>query len=203
MSKKNKNAEPGGEFNESVEPVESEPVDQEAAEGELVEKAEPREDWKDKYLRALADLDNVRKRADRDRIQASKFALEGMLRNILPVLDSLHYALLAEGDADVIREGVEIAIKDAHRILGEKGFLPIESLHKQFDPRWHEAVGMRPSDEHPAGTVIEVERAGYMLHDRVLRPSLVHISVQPPSAQQEQDHNDAEAAKSGDTDADV
>lgn len=152
---------------------------------ESVEAEEPQEDWKDKYLRALAELDNVRKRADRDRIQASKYALEGVLRNILPVLDALHYALAAEGDAKSIREGVELAIKDAHRILGEKGFIPIEALHKQFDPRWHEAIGMRPDAEHPAGTVIEEERAGYMLHDRVLRPSRVHISVQPPQLQAE------------------
>jgi len=154
--------------------------------------SEKNTDWKDKYLRALAELDNVRKRSERDRAQTHKYALEDILRNILPVLDALHYALAAEGDATAIREGIELAISDAHRILGEQGFLPIAALHKPFDPRWHEAVGMRPDEDHPANTVIEEERLGYKLHDRVLRPSRVHISRSPPKQEDESEGSDAD-----------
>ncbi len=170
-----------------VEEVEDEEVEE-------VEEVEEKTDWKDKYLRALAELENMRKRTERDRAQTHKYALEDVLRNILPVLDSLHYALRAEGDAAAIREGVELAISDAHRILGEQGLVQIDALHQPFDPRWHEAVGMRPDSDHPAGTVIEEERRGYRLHDRVLRPSRVHISVEPPQPQAEDDEAEAEQA---------
>ncbi len=169
MSKKKKDQV----VEQATEPVESIESTEEAA-------AEEKTDWKDKYLRALADMENARKRTERDRAEAHKYALEDVLRNILPILDSLHYALKAEGDAADIREGIELAISNAHRILGEHGFMPIEALHKPFDPCEHEAVGMRPDRDHPANTVIEEERVGYRLHDRLLRPSRVHISIKPP-----------------------
>jgi molecular chaperone GrpE len=169
MSKKKKDQV----VEQATEPVESIESTEAAA-------AEEKTDWKDKYLRALADMENARKRTERDRAEAHKYALEDVLRNILPILDSLHYALKAEGDAADIREGIELAISNAHRILGEHGFMPIEALHKPFDPCEHEAVGMRPDSDHPANTVIEEERVGYRLHDRLLRPSRVHISIKPP-----------------------
>lgn len=182
MSKKKKN-KVVEQATEAVEPIESTESTEAVESVESVEEAaaEEKTDWKDKYLRALADMENVRKRTERDRIQAHKYAVEDVLRDILPVLDSLHYALKAEGDAAGIREGVELAISNAHRILGEHGFVPIEALHKPFDPCEHEAVGMRPDGDYPANTVIEEERVGYRLHDRLLRPSRVHISIKPPT----------------------
>ena len=140
MSKKKKDQA----VEEAAEAVESVASTKDADSTESIEPteeaaAEQTIDWKDKYLRALAEAENVRKRTERERIQTHKYALEDVLRNILPVLDSLHYALKAED----------------------------------------EAVGMRPDSAHPAGTVIEEERRGYKLHDRVLRPSRVQISEPP------------------------
>ena len=146
------------------------------------------EDFKDKYLRALAEMENVRKRSEREAANASRYALETMLRDLLPALDTLEYALAAAGDAAAIREGVQLAVDEMHRILGDRGFARIEALHQPFDPRWHEAVGMLPSEEHPQGTVLVEERTGYLLHDRVLRPSRVQISMgSPPAAAEEAD----------------
>ena len=145
------------------------------------------EDFKDKYLRALAEMENVRKRSERDSANARKYALEGILRDLLPALDTLEYALAAAGDVDSIREGVQLAIDEMHRVLGDRGFSRIDALHKPFDPRWHEAVGMLPSDEHPPGTILVEERPGYLLHDRVLRPSRVHIAMGAPAEEQAQE----------------
>jgi molecular chaperone GrpE len=137
------------------------------------------EDWKDKYLRSLAEIDNMRKRGERERASARKFALEALMRDLLPVLDSLEFAAEAEGDADAIRKGIEIALADALRVLQSNGLETIEAHGQTFDPRFHEAIGMRPHEELEPGKVVEEERKGYKLHDRVLRPSRVHIVIAP------------------------
>jgi len=157
-----------------------------AKELELQEKvadvAEEANDWRDKYLRTLAELDNMRKRNEREREQLRKFASEGLLRDLLPLIDTLAYGCEAEGDAKAIREGLRMAHDDALRVLVEHGVEPIEAVGLPFDPRWHEAVGMRPADTGQApGTVIAEERRGYRLGDRVLRASRVLIAVAPPA----------------------
>lgn len=150
---------------------------------------ESAEVWKDKYLRALAELDNFRKRTERERDQVRRYAVEDLLRSILPVLDALEYAHAAEGDADAIRDGVRLALDDAMRILGDTGLARIDGVDEPFDPRFQEAVGVLPDEERAAATVLQVERTGYRLHDRVLRPSRVIISIRPPreEAQEEGD----------------
>ena len=154
----------------------------EAAAEEIAERTpeEEAKHWHEQYLRTLADADNYRKRTERDRVQVRRYAIEDLLRTLLPFLDSLEMAAEAEGGADEIRAGVRLALAEAIRLLREKGLAAIESVDAQFDPRVHEAVGMRPDPERPAGTVLEEVRRGYMLHDRVLRASRVHISIEPP-----------------------
>jgi len=142
--------------------------------------AETVEEYKDKYLRILAEFDNMRKRGERERAAARKFALEALMRDLLPVLDSLEFAAAAEGDAAAIREGIHIALADALRVLQSHGLETIEAHGEVFDPRFHEAVGMRPHDEIEPGRVAQEERKGYLIHDRVLRPSRVHIVIAPP-----------------------
>jgi len=169
MSKKKK---------EPVEPTT--PVAEEAEAQEAA--AESAEEWRDRYLRALAELDNYRKRAEREREIARTYATEGLVREVLPVLDDLDAALTVEGDLDAIREGVGLALRELTNALEAKGMKAIEAVGQPFDPRVHEAVGVKPADEGQAtGTIVEEERRGYMLHDRVLRPSRVHIAVQPPA----------------------
>ena len=160
------------------------------AEQQEPEVVEETTDWKDKYLRTLADLDNMRKRNERERDLHRKYASEGVIRDLLPLLDALQFGADAAGDADAIREGLCLAHADAMRILIAYGLEPIEALDQPFDPRWHEAVGMRPDSEKPPGTVVLEEQRGYRLHDRVLRPSRVHISVAPPEASEESEESE-------------
>jgi len=152
-------------------------------------------EWRQKYLRALADLDNFRKRMERERRQMELYACEGLLRNILPVLDDLEAACAAEGDADQIRKGVELALRSLRKGLTERGLEAIEALDEPFDPRVHEAVGGMPDAERAPGTVVAELRRGYRLHDRVLRPSRVHVAVAPPGETEEtasEDDDDSE-----------
>jgi molecular chaperone GrpE len=166
-------------------PKEEEPVETPDAEpvGEAVEAApEPEPDWKDRYLRALAELDNSRKRAEREADHRRRYALEGFLRELLPVLDALEHATDAGDAADAIREGLRLALADAGNILKRAGVEPIEAKGQPFDPRLHEALGMEPAPPGQApGTVLREVRRGYRFHDRVLRPSRVFIAIAPPA----------------------
>ncbi|MHC4223273.1 MAG: nucleotide exchange factor GrpE, partial [Planctomycetota bacterium] len=150
-------------------------------------------EWREKYIRTLAELDNFHKRTERDSGHVRKYALESFLRELLPVLDALHMAAGAEGDLKAIRDGVVLALNDAKRILGEKGVEEIEALDELFDPRWHEAVGMLPAEGCPPGTVVREERKGYRMHDRVLRPSRVQISMQMPETAEKTNDDSSEA----------
>lgn len=138
------------------------------------------EEWRDKYLRTLAELDNYRKRMERERRHERRFLLDGVMRALLPVLDSLAIAQNAEGDLESIRKGIALARQDALRILGEHGLTEIEALGKPFDPNVHEAISAIPADAKP-GTVVEELSRGYLLHDRVLRPAKVYIAMQKPN----------------------
>jgi molecular chaperone GrpE len=176
MSEKKEKAE--------VEPETPEVEEQETPEAEAAPEAEEK-DYQELYLRTLAELDNYRKRVDRDREQGRRYAAENLMRSLLPVLDALELAVDAAGEDDDVCRGVRLALTDFLRILNDQGMEPIEALDQPFDPRFHEAVGMLPDPERPAGTVIKEERRGYRLRDRVLRASRVQISVQPPNAQAE------------------
>ena len=101
------------------------------------------------------------------------------MRDLLPVLDSLEFAAEAEGDADAIREGINMSLASALRVLQNHGLETIEAHGEVFDPRFHEAIGMRPHEELDPGRVAEEERKGYLINDRVLRPSRVHIVIAP------------------------
>ncbi|MCZ6786332.1 MAG: nucleotide exchange factor GrpE [Planctomycetota bacterium] len=167
----------------------TEPAEAEVGEHETPEAAaapEPEEkDYRELYLRTLAELDNYGKRVERDREQGRRYAAENLMRSLLPVLDTLELAVGAAGEADDVCKGVQLALDDFLRILRDRGMEPIEALDQPFDPRYHEAVGMLPDPELPAGTVVKEERRGYRLNDRILRASRVQISVQPPKPAKE------------------
>lgn len=158
---------------------------------------EEAEAWRDKYMRVLAELDNYRKRQERDRVQMRQYAVEGLARDLLPVLDALEMAQDAQGGADAIRAGVAIAIKDALRVLGDKGVERIPAEGEAFDPRFHEAAGAAPAtEEHPPGTIVTELRTGYRLNDRVLRASRVHIAMaapKPPEPAEPDAQNDGDS----------
>lgn len=140
-----------------------------------------RDDLKDKWLRALADLDNLRKRSRREVEDARRFAQAEVLRPLLDVADNLERALQAlDGPAETtaagLRQGVDLIHQSFRTALRERGVESIEAKGCHFDPARHEAVAQVPSPEHESGTVIDVVQQGYVLGELVLRPARVVIA---------------------------
>ena len=169
--------EPSPEQNGAAEP------DGEAAEAapgvdEL--KALAKENW-DKYLRASADADNVRKRAARDVENAHKFALEKFSGELLAVRDSLEMGLAAaDAGAEALRAGSEATLKLLASTMERFGVAEVDPEGEPFDPQRHEAMTMQPSAEVEPGTVLTVFQKGYTLNDRLLRPARVVVAKELP-----------------------
>ena len=135
---------------------------------------------RERSLRLRADFDNYRKRTERERADIERFALADALRDLLPVVDNLERALGAQGgqgDSVDLRRGVEMIVRQLHEILKRYGLSPIPAVGERFDPAVHEAVFQEESDVVAAPTVAAELQRGYRLNDRLLRPSLVKVSV--------------------------
>ncbi len=149
---------------------------------ELEQKQEEAKKYYDMHLRSLAEADNIRKRAQREKEEYIKFAHVSMIKKLLPVLDDLHRAINTaqkSQDFESLSKGVEMTAKNLTDLLRTEGLEGIECLGKPFDPQYHEPLTVEPSDAYPENTVIEELQKGYMLHDRVIRPSLVKVSGSP------------------------
>jgi len=143
------------------------------------EKHSELEELKDKYIRVLADLDNIKKRAKIEREEIITFANEALILAFLPITDSFERALQSFNKTDSNEEtikGFALIKRQFEDTLQKAGVSPIEALNKPFDANFHEAVLKRKSDAHEEGTVIEVMQTGYTLHNKVIRPSMVIIS---------------------------
>jgi len=128
------------------------------------------------WLRAAAEAENVRKRAQEDVAKAHKFALERFATELLAVKDSLEAALATENaTVENLRSGVELTLKQLATVFERQQIREIDPAGQKFDPHWHEAISMLPSDKEP-NTVINVLQKGYALHDRVIRPALVTVA---------------------------
>ncbi len=148
---------------------------------ELQAKAE--ENW-DRYLRAAAELENVRKRASRDVENARKFALERFARDLLEVRDSLEMGITAGTDAgaDALLEGSSATLKQLSSTMAQYGVEEVDPLGEPFDPELHEAMTMQPSAEAEPGSVLTVFQKGYTLNGRLLRPARVVVAQALPDA---------------------
>lgn len=134
------------------------------------------QNW-DKTLRAVAELDNVRRRAERDVENAHKFALERFIQALLPVLDSLEKTLeTSVEDVKVLREGVQLTHKMLGDVMAKFGLETVDPQGIPFDPHTHEAMAMVPDATVPSNTVIKVYQKGYRLYGRVVRPARVVVS---------------------------
>jgi molecular chaperone GrpE len=136
----------------------------------------------DRYKRALADLDNYRKRSARDTERRISEAREEQLRDWLEAVDSVERALLMELDSPVF-EGLRGVLEQMESILARQGVQRIGAAGERFDPQRHEAVGVRYSDAEPDRTVVDVARSGFALGDRVLRPAEVIVSRAEPDSE--------------------
>ena len=140
------------------------------------------QDKQDRLLRALAETDNVRRRAQRDREDYVKYATESLLRDLVPVLDNLDRALTAARTAGVggnVVEGVELIQREMLRVLERSGLARYSAVGQPFDPARHEAIARVVSGETAPDTVVHETAPGYLLHGRVLRPALVAVAAAP------------------------
>jgi molecular chaperone GrpE len=142
---------------------------------------------KDQLLRALAEAENVRRRAQREREDASKYAIANFARDVLQVSDNLHRALeaipaeaLAEDEAlKNLHEGVTATERQLDATLERQQVKRIWPMGEKFDANLHQAMFEVPTFDHRPGTVVQVMQAGYLIHDRLLRPALVGVAKQP------------------------
>jgi molecular chaperone GrpE len=140
---------------------------------------------RDTALRSAADLDNARKRAQRDLQEGVRFANERLLKDFLPVVDNLERALShgnATRDWASLEQGLQMTQKQFEDTLARHGAKPVAALGQPFDPNLHEAMGTNESTEVPPNTVVSEVLRGWTLHDRLVRPALVSVSKAPPAA---------------------
>lgn len=138
-----------------------------------------RDEFKDLLLRKTAEFENFRKRTERERASFAENAAAGIIEELLPLVDDLERALKADpgGDAtDAYRRGVELIHRQLQEILRKRGVKPIDAVGVDFDPYYHQAVAHEPADDHRDGEIVEEFRRGYMLGDRLLRPSMVKVA---------------------------
>lgn len=141
-----------------------------------------RDDFRDKWARAMADLDNYRRRIQREMEEDRKYLAQPLLKALLPGLDGLDRTLQAaqtSKNADDLITGVQMVQKQFETSLAQFGVKSIEAVGQPFDPNVHEAITQMPSADHPPMTVLQDVERGYLLHDRVVRPSKVIVASQP------------------------
>ena len=138
------------------------------------------QDYWDKLVRAKAEMDNLRKRHERELEGAHKFGLERFANELLQVRDSLelgHQAAQGEQtDIDKLREGTELTLKLLGDVMNKFGIEQLDPLGEAFNPEFHQAMAMQPAEGHEANTVIQVVQRGYKLNGRLLRPAMVIVS---------------------------
>jgi molecular chaperone GrpE len=153
-----------------------------STEAQLVELRRQLDERQDRLLRALAEADNVRRRAQRDRDDYVKYANESLLRDLVPVLDNLDRALdaarSAAGAASVVT-GVELIQRELLRVLERAGVTRYSAVGQPFDPSRHEAIARVVSAEAAPDTVVNETAPGYLLNGRVLRPAMVAVAAAP------------------------
>jgi len=136
----------------------------------------------DKYLRANADFDNMKRRLEKEKMQAISYAHEVFARDLLPVIDSLEMAILAGGNTEIesgellgkVKEGLGLTIEQFRKAF-EKHGVELVAIEGTFDPNFHEAVMQLESEEKGSGEILQVFQKGYKIKDRILRPAMVSI----------------------------
>ena len=149
---------------------------------DLRERASQADEMKDRWMRAVAELQNTQKRLKTDRAQERRLTIRDVVRGLLPSFDNLGRALQAAGGADSqgVVAGVRMVNDEIHRILADFGVTPILPERERFDPNFHEAVSKRVAPGVEPNTVLEVHEKGYRLGDLVIRPARVVVSAPAP-----------------------
>jgi len=170
---------------DDISPTESEKTSGDAKSlEEQLEAAETKADENyDRFLRVTAEFENFKKRSQREIADYRKFANESVIKEILSTVDNLERALAIQKggteDFEGLRHGVEMTLMGLMDTLQRFGVSPLKSHGKPFDPNVHQAVSQEESEQHPDNTVSQELQKGYMLNDRLLRPSMVVVSKNP------------------------
>ncbi len=146
---------------------------------ELEQARGERDALKDRLARLQAEFDNARKREAKEKQDARDYATQAAVEPFLGVLDNFALALKSQGSVEQLRQGVELIVKQMEEALRGLNVQPVESVGAEFDPRVHEALGSEETAEFPDHHVMEEIRRGYKLRDKLLRPALVKIAVNP------------------------
>lgn len=158
---------------EGTEEVVSEEPPQEKSELELAN--ERAEDFENKYLRAVAEMQNIQRRSSEERQTLQKYRSQDLAKAILPSLDNLERALAVEGLTDDVKKGLEMVQESLVQALKDEGIEEV-AADGAFDPNFHMAIQTMPADDdHPADIIAQVFQKGYKLHERVLRPAMVVV----------------------------
>lgn len=137
----------------------------------------------DRYLRERAETENFKKRLQREKVEAIRFAAEPLVRDLLPVVDNLERALSHCDPSDAaVREGLELVLRSLLDVLERHNVKRIEAEGTGFDPAFHEAIAQTESDKHAPNAVTQQHQVGYLLNDRLLRPALVTVNARKVGA---------------------
>ncbi|MDQ2065171.1 nucleotide exchange factor GrpE [Xinfangfangia sp. CPCC 101601] len=153
--------------------------------GEIAALTAERDEFRDRFMRALADAENSRKRSERDRREAEQYGGSKLARDLLPVYDNLNRALQAipeesRAASAALIEGVELTLRELTNVMDKHGVKTVSpAIGDVFDPQLHEAMFEAPVPGTKAGQIIQVMNEGFMLHERLLRPAQVGVSSNP------------------------
>jgi molecular chaperone GrpE len=139
-------------------------------------------DEHERLLRAAADLDNFKKRAAKEREEIQRFGIEKVVKDLIPVLDDLDRALAAAPPEGPLAHGVRLVRAAFERALAKHGVIGFSALGERFDPSLHEALMQVPSADQPPGMVVVEHARGFKLNDRLVRPAMVGVAVEPPAS---------------------
>jgi molecular chaperone GrpE len=174
------NQEPKIEPVDTAQRIESEEIKDLKSKLEI--KTGEAEESYDRLLRVSAEFENYKKRTAREMADFKKYANQSLLRELLPIIDNLDLAIKAAAEASdntdaCLLDGVELTRKEILKVFENFHVQPIDALGKPFDPNFHEAVMREESNKHPENTVVNELQKGYLMHDRLLRPSMVVVAM--------------------------
>jgi molecular chaperone GrpE len=154
-----------------------------------------------RYLRQIAEVENFKKRVNREKEDAIRFANENLIKDILPVIDNLERAIShaqGGGNGKQLVEGVEMVLKGLLDVFSKHGVVQVPAVGAVFDPGKHEAMAQVESSEHEPNTIINAHHKGYLFRDRLLRPALVTIAKAPQDKDGKNDRNEVEKGSADD-----
>ncbi len=171
-----------GDQKESKRPQKKARKKQEEFARKLEEKEKEAQENYDRWLRAVAELENYKKRMTKEKLELSKYANEQLIKEILPIVDNLERAIEHSSnpkDSKALDDGIKMTAKQLITVLEKFGIKRIEALNEPFDPNYHEAIMQLETQKHEENIVLRELEKGYILHDRLIRPSRVAISKNP------------------------